>query len=97
LVTLKPTDPPAVPGAAVTVHVVPDPLTPVIVAPGDPVNARLAAVRPVAASLKVIVHENDSALVGLAPARVTESTVRTRTVIPAESAGVNVPELKRST
>jgi hypothetical protein len=55
----------------------------------------LAAVRPVTGSLKVIVQESVSALVGLGPPRVIERTTGWRTVIPLES--VSPPELKRGT
>jgi len=61
---------------AVTVRVVPLPVTPVIVAPEAPVpvNSKLAVEPPVIALLKVTVQLTVEALVGLLPTRVTETT-----------------------
>ena len=97
LAMLSPTDPPAVPGLTVTVQVVPLPLTPVIVAPVEPVSARFAAVSPLTLSLNVIVHDNEFALDGLLPTRLIERIFNILTFTAAESADVSPVAVKRST
>jgi hypothetical protein len=76
LTTLSPSVAVAVPTLAVTVRVVPLPVTPVIEAPEDPVpvSSKLPAAPPVIALLKVTVQLTVAALVGLLPTRVTERT-----------------------
>jgi hypothetical protein len=58
---------------AVTVHVVPLPVTVPIVAP-LPVRLKFDAFKPVTLLLNVTVHETVAALVGLVPARLIDST-----------------------
>jgi hypothetical protein len=58
---------------AVTVHVVPLPVTLAIVAP-VPVRLKFDAFKPVTLLLNVTVHETVAALVGLVPARLIDST-----------------------
>ena len=69
--------PVAVPGFALTVHVVALPVTLVTLVPvpaGCAVSVKLEALTPVMLSLKVTVHATVAALVGLAPARLIETT-----------------------
>ena len=70
----RPSVPVVVPTFALTVHVVPLPVTVVTLAPVPPVSAKLAAVTPVIFRLKVTVHATVAALVGSVPARLIERT-----------------------
>src|SRR5947207_1390226 len=65
------------PVSAVTVHVVPDPLTPVIDAPATalPDSEKFVADTPVTGSEKVTVHETLAAFVGFGSAGVIDDTV----------------------
>jgi hypothetical protein len=73
----NPSVPVVVPVVALTVHVVPLPVTPVTLAPVSPdegVRLKFDAVTPVTLLLKVTVHATVAALVGFAPARLIETT-----------------------
>jgi hypothetical protein len=72
----RPSEPDAVPGFTLTVHVVPLPVTLVTLAPPAPVPVRLKfdAFNPVTLSLKVTVHAKVEALDGFAPDRLIETT-----------------------
>jgi len=77
LTTLSPSVPVAVPTLAVTVRVVPLPVTLAIEAPEDPlpVSSKLPDAPPVIALLKVTVQLTVEAIVGLAATRWIETTL----------------------
>jgi hypothetical protein len=70
----SPSVPVVVPGFAVTVHVVPLPVTLVTLAPVPPVRLKLAGVSPVTLSFSVTVQVSADELDGLVPARLIETT-----------------------
>lgn len=71
----SPTEPVAVPVSTVTVQAVPEPVTLLIVAPGEPLRLKLVGLTPVTLRSRVTVQARDVAMEGDAALRLIDSTL----------------------